>query len=226
MRRPKLGKSGREFLREVVIVILGVLVALALEQLVASWRERERAADIRASMDEELSDFVTVFNVRAAASRCIIAKLDALDAALARPLAPPLANVGRPPFFFSSHGAWSSEAADLLARHLGPATLRTYGETYQGMAEFASLAQREQDDWIVLRTLERPGEPISGDRRWRLVEASAGARNTNALLTAIAEQMNQRIASLGVRASADAPPADVRTQPLCQPLGTGGAPAH
>ena len=137
----------------------------------------------------------------------------------------PFHNVGRAPFFFSSHGAWNSDAADLLARHYGPATGRTYGEAYQGMAEFAALAQREQDEWIVLQTLERPDETIAGDRRWRLIEASAGARNTNMLLTAIAEQMNQRIARLGVRASTNSPPPDVRRGPLCQPLETGVATA-
>jgi len=176
-------------------------------------------------MNEELSDFVTVFDVRAVASRCIYAKLDALDRALAGRAQPPFRNVGRAPFFFSSHGAWNSDAADLLARHFGPATVRTYGEAYQGMAEFAALAQREQDEWIILQTLERPGEPISGDRRWRLVEASAGARNANLLLTAIAQQMNQRIAGLGVHAATDSPPPDVRTAPLCQRLETG-APAR
>jgi hypothetical protein len=225
-RVPRLEKSGREFAREVAIVILGVLVALALEQVAASWRDRARAADIRTSMDEELSDFITVFDIRAVASRCITAKLDALDLALAGHPLPPFRNVGRAPFFFSSHGAWNSDAADLLARHYGPATVRTYGETYQGMAEFAALAQREQDEWIVLQTLERPGEAIAGDRRWRLIEASAGARNANDLLTAIAEQMNRRIAHLGVHASADSTPPDLRAAPLCQPLGSGAPVRH
>jgi len=225
-RMPKLGKSWGEFAREVAIVILGVLVALALEQVAANWRDRSRAEDIRASMDEELGDFVAVFGVRVAASRCIIAKLDALDAALAGHPVPPFRNVGRPPFFFSSHGAWNSDAADLLARHLGPVTTRTYGEAYQGMAEYAALAQREQDQWIVLQTLERPGEPIEGDRRWRLIEASAGARNANLLLTAIAEQMNGRIAGLGVHASTEALPYDVRTKPICQRLEGGAPGAH
>jgi hypothetical protein len=223
-RRPRLGKSGRDFVREVIIVIVGVLVALALEQLVASWRDAQRAADIRASMDEELSDFLTVFHVRAVASQCIIAKLDALNHALERPLAPPLRHVGRAPFFFSSHGAWNSDAADLLARHLGPVTLRAYGETYQGMAEFAALAQREQDSWIVLQTLERPSEPISAERRWRLIEASAGARNSNLLLTAIAQQMSQRIAGLGIRGNGQPLQYDVRSQDICRPLETGAAP--
>jgi hypothetical protein len=224
-RVPRLEKSGREFAREVAIVILGVLVALALEQVAASWRDRARAADIRTSMDEELSDFITVFDIRAVASRCIAAKLDALDRALAGHPQPPFRNVGRAPFFFSSHGAWNSDAADLLARHYGPATVRVYGEAYQGMAEFATLAQREQDEWIVLQTLERPGEAIAGDRRWRLIEASAGARNTNVLLTAIAQQEGRRIAGLGIHASTDSTPHDVHGAPLCQSLETG-APAQ
>jgi hypothetical protein len=218
-----MSRSGREFAREVAIVILGVLVALALEQVAASWHDRNRAADIRASMDEELSDFVNIFDMRAVASRCINAKLDDLDRALMGHPAPPFRNVGRAPFYFTSHGAWSSDAADLLARHYGPATVRTYGEIYQGMAEFAALSQREQDEWIVLQTLERPGEAIADDRRWRLIDAAAGARNTNVLLAAIAEQINQRISGLGLHASVDPMP-DVRTKPLCHRLETG-APA-
>lgn len=224
-RVPKLGKSGREFAREVAIVILGVLVALALEEIASSWRDRARAAEIRASMDEELGDFVHIFDMRAVASRCIAAKLDDLDRALAGRPAPPFRNVGRAPFFFTSHGAWNSDAAALLSSHYGPATVRTYGEIYQGMAEFAVLSQREQDDWIVLQTLERPGEPIAGDRRWRLIDASAGARNTNVLLTAIADQENRRIAGLRIRPSADSVP-DVRTRPLCQRLEAGAPPAN
>ena len=94
-RRPQLGKSGRDFVREVIIVIVGVLVALALEQVASNWRDRVRAADIRASMDEELSDFLTVFNVRAVASRCIAVKLDAIDRALAANASPAYRNVGR-----------------------------------------------------------------------------------------------------------------------------------
>ena len=219
MRIPRLGRSGRNFVREVIIVLLGVLIALALEQLVTNLRDRARTSDIRASMNEEVADFAEVFTVRREASVCITAKLDALDDVLRRRGAQgPWRDVGRPPFYFSRRGAWNSDASDLLTRHLGPQRLRTYGEIYQGMEEFAALAQREQDHWIALQTLERQDEPLTGDRRWQLVEAAAGARNANLLLTAIAEQMIGRAGELGIARNRTLSTRELRARPLCQPL--------
>ena len=218
----RIGRGGRSFLREVIIIILGVLIALALEQLASNWRDRERVSDLRASMDEELADFADVLGIRLLASPCALAKLDAIDAVLGRSGASgPWRNVGRPPFFYSSRGAWNSDASDLMSRHLGPATFRTYGEVYQGMEHFAALMQQEQDFWIALQTLERQDEPITGERRWRLLEAAAGARNANLLQTAIAEQTLGRIRELGVRPHNAVPAAGLRARPICQRLSSG-----
>jgi hypothetical protein len=217
---PKLGRSSRSFLREVVIVLLGVLIALALEQVAADWRDARRGADIRASMDEEIADFSEVFRIRLAAARCVTAKLDALDRILAQGGARgPWTDVGRPPFYFASRGAWNSDASDLLGRHLGPATLRIYGEIYQGMEEFGALTQEEQDFWIALQTLERQDEPLAGDRRWQLIEAAAGARNANLLLTAITEQMLANARRLGIAPNRALAGLDLRSRPICRPLG-------
>lgn len=218
----KVGPGGRGFLREVLIIIVGVLIALALEQLASNWRDRERVDDIRASMDEELADFGDVLQIRLLASPCVTAKLDQIDAVLGRAGAGgPWRNVGRPPFFYSSRGAWNSDAADLMSRHLGPQVFRSYGEVYQGMEHFAALMQQEQDFWITLQTLERQDEPLAGERRWRLIEAAAGARNANLLQTAIAEQTIVRIRELGVTPNNSLPAAQLRARPICQALATG-----
>ena len=219
MRLPNMSRSGRSFLREVVIVVLGVFIALALEQLASGWRDRQRMGAMQAAMNEELADHAEVFTLRVQAQRCIVARLDALDALLARSGARgPWRNVDRPPFFFSSRGAWNSDASDLLSRHIGAERLRIYGEAYQGMEQFMAIAQEEQDHWIVLQTLEHQDEPIAGERRWRLIEAAAGARNANRLLEAIADQMLANIARLGVRRNQALSRLNLRTRPLCQPL--------
>src|SRR5687767_15169711 len=114
----KVGRGGRSFFREVAIIIVGVLIALALEQVASNWRDRQRTDNMRASMDEGIADFGDILSLRMRMTRCIDAKLTALDALLARsqPVGP-WGNVGRPPFFFSSQGAWNSDASDLLSRH-------------------------------------------------------------------------------------------------------------
>ena len=222
MRFPKLSHSSRDFLREVVIVVLGVFIALAMEQAASNWRDGQRTRAIEASMNEELADFAEVFMIRMRAKPCILAKLEALDALLARPgERGPWRNVGRPPFFFSSRGAWNSDASDLLSRHIGPERLRLYGESYQGMEQFIAIAAEEQDQWIALQTLERQDEPLGGDRRWDLIQAAAGARNSDVLLNAIAEQMLANIRRLGIRRTGAMNGIDVRGRPLCQRLSRG-----
>ena len=154
MRLPKLSRSGRSFVREVVIVVLGVFIALALEQVASNLRDRQRMNAIRAAMNTELADHAEVYAIRMRIRDCVAAKLDALDTLLTRPGATgPWHDVGRPPFFFSSRGAWNSDASDLLSRYIGPEQLRIYGEAYQGIEQFVAAAQQEQDQWIALQTL-------------------------------------------------------------------------
>jgi len=224
MRLPKLSRGGRSFAREVAIVVLGVFIALALEQVASSFRDRQRMNAIRAAMNAELADHAEVYSVRMRIRDCIDGKLNALDALLARPGGRgPWRDVGRPPFFFSSRGAWNSDASDLLSRYIGPEQLRIYGEAYQGIEQFVAAAQQEQDQWIALQTLERQDQPISDDRRWRLVEASAGARNASRLLNAIAEQMLANIHRLGLRANRTLSDRHVRDTALCRPLSPPAA---
>src|SRR6185437_13456463 len=102
------------------------------EQAAEYWRERERVLDTRESMNEEVADFAEIFTLRKRLDPCIVRKLDQLDAFVAGkgPRAP-VRNVGRPSYFFSSRGAWNSNVADQIARHLGARVVKQYGELYQ-----------------------------------------------------------------------------------------------
>jgi hypothetical protein len=199
--------------------MFGALVALVLEQVVQDWQESRRVAATRQALDQELRDFAVVFRLRAVVSRCVAGKLDALDAVLAAPALATLHGVGRPPYYFSSRGGWNGAAPELVSRHHGAAVALVYGEAYQGMAEYAALAQREQELWAQLQTLETAPEPASAQRLWHLRETIAGARNANLLLTAIAEQMLARTAEVAGHVDAAPLPVDVRERPICQPLG-------
>lgn len=212
-------RAARRFLLEFLSVTLGVLLALALEQAAAEWRERRRVADTRASMDKEIGDFAEIFRLRMRVDKCIERKLVALEAHLdGRPAAGPVRNVGRTPFFFSSRGAWNSDASGLLARHLGADTFQRYGEIYQGMEEYDRLSGDEQNVWVTLQTLEGDRDAISSDRRAQLREAVARARNTRLLQAAIAEQMLAQARALGVAPNGSLAGVKVEAQKICLPL--------
>jgi len=218
-----IGKSRprreRGLVGEFLVVMLGVLVALALEQWLSDWQEASRADDTVAAMHQELQDFALVFRLRQATTTCANNRLDQLEDHLAQAAAlPAIEAVGRTPYLFSSRSGWRGGAPELLSRHQSPERALVYGEIYQGMEEFAALAQQEQAYWARLQTLETAEIDIDQSRRWRLREDISGAHNANLLLTAIAGQMLERLAVLGI-ATDEAPlPVDMQQRPVCQPM--------
>jgi hypothetical protein len=224
-REPRAESRGRAFFLEFLSVTLGVLLALVLEQAATSWRERQRVADLRLSMNAEIADYVEIFHLRVRADKCVTPKLDQLEAHL-RPAsaAGPVVNVGYPPYFFSSRGAWNSDATDQLARYLGADTVRAYGEIYQGMAEYAELSSAEQNAWVALRTLEGDEDSIGPDRRARLREAIAEARNEHRIMMAIAKGMTGGAARLGVKRNHSLDSNPIGRKAICAPLA--GPPAQ
>ena len=149
---------------------------------------------------------------------CIVSKLDSLESHIASGRSGAVSGVGRPSYFFSGRGAFSSDATDQLTRYLGADTVQKYGEIYQGMADYAQLSGDEQKIWVVLQTLEGDTDPIGPDRRAHLREALAGARNTRLLLHAIARQMIDRAGEIGVRRNRSLDSLKTGEMPLCRPL--------
>jgi hypothetical protein len=211
----------KHFFREFVSVMMAVLLALIAEQAAEYWRERERVLDTRESMNEEVGDFAEIFTLRLRLDPCVRRKLDQLDAYVVGAGAkPPAHKVGRPSYFFSSRGAWNSNVADQIARHLGAKIVKQYGELYQGMTEYAALSRDEQTYWITLQTLEGDADTITPDRRARLREAIAGARNVHLLLTATARQMLDEARAVGVAPNGTLRSVRIESAPICQALTT------
>jgi hypothetical protein len=218
---PRRHAGLKHFLREFVGVTMGVLLALILEQAVEYWRERERVSDTRDSMNEEVADFSEIFVLRNRLDPCVTRKLGQLDAFIAgKGPAAPVRDVGRPNYYFSSRGAWNSNVADQIARHLGATTVKQYGELYQGMNEYLGLSRDEQAQWVTLQTLEGDADPITPDRKARLREALAGARNTDLLLMATARQMLADAKALGIKPNGSLKSLNVKAEAICRPLTT------
>jgi hypothetical protein len=209
---------GRGVLGEFLVVMLGVLVALALEHWLSDWQEARRADDTLLAMHEEMRDFALVARLRQVTSPCVVQRLQDLEAHLASDQAlAAIEAVGRTPYLFSSRSGWRGGAPELLSRHQGPQQALVYGEIYQGMEEFSALAQQEQAHWARLQTLGIAETAVDPARRWRLLEEISGARNANLLLSAIADQMLERIDGLAI--DTDVPlPVDMQDRPICQPM--------
>src|SRR4051812_25778872 len=213
----------KHFVREFLSVMMAVLLALIVEQAAEYWRERERVLDTRESMNEEIADFAEIFTLRKRLDPCVRRKLDQLGAFIeGRGPRAPVRDVGRPSYFFSGRGAWNSNVADQIARHLGANVVKQYSELYQGMNEYASLSRDEQSAWVRLQALEGDADAITPDRKARLREAIAEARNLHLLLNATAGQMLADAKAVGVKPNGTLRELKIESAPICRPLATAG----
>src|SRR5438552_15555737 len=74
----------REFLKEYAVVVLGVLTALALDQLVESAHDRRLARDAHEAIDQELQSDLDRVAYRARQQSCNVKLLDEIQTLLAR----------------------------------------------------------------------------------------------------------------------------------------------
>jgi hypothetical protein len=80
---PKPLHGWREFVGEVGIIVVGVLIALGAEQVVQWIHAREEVRQVRAALKSELADDRARWEYMNAAEPCTLRRLDALDTWLA-----------------------------------------------------------------------------------------------------------------------------------------------
>jgi len=80
IHKPKPWHGLREFLKEYLIIFVGVLTALAAEQMVEAAHHRAEAAEARRSLGEELGADMNALEDYVRQSPCALARLDELAA--------------------------------------------------------------------------------------------------------------------------------------------------
>ena len=194
---PKPLHGWREFAGEVGIIVVGVLIALAAEQVVETMHWRHVAAEARDSVGEEMQAEYFAAAEMAMAQPCIDRQLEMLEGAVLAPgpFRPvPSYSEGANNFTFRApsrswaHDVWNSVSNDGTAAHLD----RT---TRLGLADFYGLTDylREENLTVdVLRmrlgALSRPIQPDAATRA-QLVADIAQARSLYALLAVVSNQV-------------------------------------
>jgi hypothetical protein len=79
---PKPLHGSREFAGEVGIIVVGVLIALAAEQLVENWRWHERAQEARERLRAEVGHVFLLVEERRDVTKCIDKQLDNIEDAI------------------------------------------------------------------------------------------------------------------------------------------------
>ena len=159
---PKPMHGWREFVGEIAIIVIGVLIALGAEQLVEVVHWRGEVADARKALDAELAHSVGAFEYRLGQSQCIDRRLLELDAwlrdwkrgkhdALEGP-------IGRIPGFEIWTSVWDVTQSGQVASHIPLAERLAYSRIYDLLKNFESLRNLERDAWYVLRDYDQADE--------------------------------------------------------------------
>ena len=184
IHKPHPIHSVREFLKEVGIIVLGVLIALGAEQTVEAIHWRNRVNEAAESMRLELrdDDGPQAFT-RAALETCFDQQLDtiaaAVDGARDRRIVVGLAAAYTPPVRTWDTEAWKAALASDAASHTSAAGMVTWSKAYRLMGVLEATNLAENSDRIQLQSTRRTGGPLSDAEQERMLSALARLRDAN-----------------------------------------------
>jgi hypothetical protein len=180
-RLPRPLHGWQEFAYEIIIVVIGVLLALGGAELIDSLNSRSEVASFEEAVNHELGRNLGIYQSVMAARPCAARRLADLERFLADSLAGRQDRMARPigrPFmqtgFFSVWDNKGSAAVDDL-----PLALRTqYGELYDEFRNNERVRLNEREVWRGLAQFEQP-EPLDHADRVRMRELLTRAEQFN-----------------------------------------------
>jgi hypothetical protein len=165
IHKPKPVHSLREFLSEIGVVVLGIIIALGGEQLIDHLRDRRLAAEARESIREEIAYNVAVLARRTAIQSCVDRRLDEvlqiIDAGGQPGYVAPTW-IGRPQIWEMVHAKWQAASQAGRAPLLSDSEQAQFGMLYALFADIAADQDREQTAWTRLHALEGLAHPSPG----------------------------------------------------------------
>jgi hypothetical protein len=221
---PKPLHGWREFIGEVGIIVIGVLIALAAEQAVEAvhWREQmggtrdqlysEAASNLRVAkwrqlqqpcIERRLNDVVSIFRLHAAGK----------SIRLLRP-------IGHPVYLSSSQPGWQIALSSQSLLHMSLDERTNFADAFGNYEDLARVLDREQEAWLKLDALDHPDLLADGD--WPILhQAYAEAAMLNARLDIITHYVLSR-QSLGQKPQRFPvpipPPFQRGLQTICAPV--------
>jgi hypothetical protein len=162
---PKPLHGWREFVGEVGIIVLGVLIALGVEEIASTLRDRSSAAEVRASVHSEISDNLEMLALRNNTERCMQTRLQEiamfLDATSNGQKPKPLNWVGAPYAPLAAHTVFQSAQSAGKFFLLPDSEQQKLAGFYIDFDDFNDVTTREWYDWAQLRRLASSRAPLT-----------------------------------------------------------------
>ena len=190
----------REFLTEIGIIVIGVLIALGAEQVVETLHWREKVASTQVALSQEVAGNRFRAEERMAIADCLDRRLDQLEARvrdasgrlepepywLSREMlaGPPYRTPIRP----WGDAVWQAANADGTAVHMARERMLAYAGAYEEIAMIRAENAREFDRTSALGVLQR-GVTLGPGDKLHLLEVLEELRRDNNLIALQAGQV-------------------------------------
>ena len=226
VRLPTPLHGWRAFAGEVGIIVLGVLIALGAEQIVAAAHQRQEGVQAEGIIRNEIGVNLGRLQSRTEIHACVARRIEELqkllDGAASNPAIVTPSWIGRPQYWTYLDSRWKAEAQAGRAALVGASRLSDYGIMYNRMENLQNEMGLEQTDWAKLRTLEhvRRLDPASA---LEFNETLQDARYRDWRLALVTDQLFGMAKALKLRAVANRTAAD---RSACLPITTTRADAN
>jgi hypothetical protein len=218
---PKALHGWREVLKEVGIIVLGVLIALSAEQVVQALHERQASTDARNSVRSEIAANLRKLMGRVDIQPCIDRRLHEIGSLLAQAREgvpnPHPSWISRPTFWSLPSSNWQAATAAGRAALLSHDDQIHFGSYFAGFDFLVREQEREQIAWAHLRGLEEWTGPLGPTARFGFAQALQDARYSNYRVRTVITEMRDE-----ARQDRIAIPAGTldHTRAICLPITT------
>ncbi len=212
IHRPKEVRDWRDFIKEVGIIVIGVLIALAAEEALSDFHWRQEVKIVQDSLDDELTDSLFSALERVKITDCQRRTLDRLDE---------LADQSRGTLVIRNDpvtrnrvwgtAAWDAAVASGTIAHMDHDVRNTYAELFSFVRLFRDFNLRQEELWARIEAYRRP-RALTPDSRDRFVETVSELRALTRTMNRGAQQFVEMAKPLHLQLS----PQDAAT--LRQPL--------
>jgi hypothetical protein len=199
---PKPLHGWRAFLGEVGIIVLGVLIALGVEQLASAMHDRSSAADARNSIRDEIENNLGILALRSSTEQCMQNRLREiatfLDATGFGSKPRPLNWIGAPYDPLAGHTVFQSAQSAGKFFLLSSAEQQQVASMYVDFDDFNEATTREWYDWAQLRRLANSHAPLTAVDIDRLRAAVQDARAADWFVRIDSAHVSDRARAYGI----------------------------
>jgi len=203
IHKPKAAHSLREFLAEISVIVVGILIALAGEQAVESVHWRHKIHQTNEALRMELTeDNGPQAYTRMATAPCLDAQLagvrEAILRARSRPEIAALVAGYHPPAPSWDSEAWGATLASDVGSHTSADQMITWSAPYRMIPLLNKLNELEGEELDKLQLVDESGVGLSPAERERMLLAVYSLRHANQQMSRNSRTFLRAVSDIGM----------------------------